>query len=315
MLKYLQIILFSLLGGLFVACNSENPSGSGINIDIDAIADSAAAAGSVQESTLSREVMSEIMSSIPSPLEMAILIKHSNADFSPEILNQPNRVKNYEEEIAQAVNLGIFGADLGYTNLYGQNTTSISYLKAVKQLADKLRIGKFFNFNMLRDLAENKDNLDALINMSQSSFSDIDNYLKENDRSAVSSALLMGGWIEALYLASHVAHANSEAQALLLESIGEQKLVLEKLLMLANSFENDEFKDLQEGFEDLNKAYANVSISYETIEVEGDGGIIFDEDGLPMVSAPQERSIVAIVPEDLDKIEESIKKLRTKLTK
>ena len=66
--------------------------------------------------------------SIPSPIQMALLIKESNIPFSEELLNKIDKSKNYTTEHQHALNLGIYGTDLGYASINEQNGISLKYL-------------------------------------------------------------------------------------------------------------------------------------------------------------------------------------------
>src|SRR5690606_37115825 len=58
--------------------------------------------------------LQKIFFSIPSPVEMAALIKEKGYRFDLSMLNKTENVDRYTGETRQAVNLGIYGADLSY---------------------------------------------------------------------------------------------------------------------------------------------------------------------------------------------------------
>ena len=61
------------------------------------------------------------------------------------MLNSSDNLSKYNSNYQKALNLGIYGTDLGYTNIYEQNQDGIKYLSSIKSLAEGLNIGQFFD--------------------------------------------------------------------------------------------------------------------------------------------------------------------------
>ena len=139
-------------------------------------------------------------------------------------------------DFKQALNLGIYGCDLGYLNMYEKTGSIISSMQAIKKLADQLRIGHFFDFNTIKRLATNNENIDSLMYISVSSFNNMDEYLRDNNRSDISSLLVTGMWIEGMYLACQVVKENANDQ--LRERIGDSKIVLSDLLLILKNYKS-----------------------------------------------------------------------------
>ena len=92
--------------------------------------------------TIDEEVINSILQQIPSPLEISVLLKESGTKYSSSLLNTPDNLSKYNSNYKKALNLGVFGTDLGYTNIYQQNQDGIKYLSSIKSLADGLNIGR-----------------------------------------------------------------------------------------------------------------------------------------------------------------------------
>ena len=63
--------------------------------------------------------------SIPSPFETANLLKESGAGFDANIINSPDNASNYTSDFYKALNLGVYGADLGYITIYNNNSNEL----------------------------------------------------------------------------------------------------------------------------------------------------------------------------------------------
>jgi hypothetical protein len=103
-------------------------------------------------------------------------------------------------------------------------------------------------------------------------YSSADTYLKENGRGNTATLIIMGGWVEALYIATNiVVYEGDIAGNEIVKRIAEQKYSLNNLIELVKSYPGD--KELQTYLEplyDLQKSYDKVEISYTPGEVVTD---------------------------------------------
>lgn len=252
---------------------------------------------------LSEEIIGDVIQNISSPVEMANLIKSTGVDFSQQILNNPENISKYSTSYKRALNLGVFSADLGYINSYDKSNIVVSYLLAVKNLADGIRVGQFFDFEALKRMATNSSNLDSLMQMSVSSFNQMDSYLRNQNRSNVSALIITGAWIEGLYIASNVIDKTNNDE--LISRLGEQKEIVDILYIILKNYEqNSNFESLIGYIGELKELYKGVKITREVVEpktIEQDGMLIVVQD---------EVSHVDISHDVLGKIIEKIKEIR-----
>lgn len=252
---------------------------------------------------LSEEVIGDVIQNISSPVEMATLIKSTGVAFSQKILNNPDNLDKYSTSYKRALNLGVFAADLGYINTFDKNSIVISYLLAVKNLAEGIKVGQFFDFTALKRLATNSNNLDSLMEISVSSFNKMDSYLREQNRSNVSSLIVAGTWIEGLYISGSVIEETNNQD--LINRIAEQKDIVNILLIILENYNNDaNFAELSTYLQDLKDLYTGVKITTEFGEpkrMEVDGSLIIVQD---------EISHIEVSPEQITAIISQIKKIR-----
>lgn len=291
-----KLLIFIFLGTLFFSCKNRSREdltvpGSEMN------------RGNLK---ISAQAMEEITQNISSPIEMAALIKDLGFPFSTNYLSKINEEDRYTTSFAMALKLGILGADLGYLNVNQKTGSSISYLSAINKLADGLKVSRFFDFATLKRLATGNSGLDSLIFLSVHSFNQMDDHLRDTNRSNLSALMITGVWIEGMYLATQVVKETRDE--LLKEYIGEQKTVLNNLLLILKNYQNDEqFSKLITQFEDIKKEFENVLISFEINEPKA-----VEQDGMLMI-VQQENSIVDISDEVLDNIIHIIVKVRNDL--
>ena len=135
--------------------------------------------------SIDEEVIGSILDQIPSPLEISVLLEKSGIKYNADLLNSPDNLPRYNSNYKMALNLGIYGTDLGYTNIYGQNQSGIKYLASIKSLANQLNIGQFFDIETIGRLATNSKNLDSLLLITTQNFNTINHYLQQQYRRRV----------------------------------------------------------------------------------------------------------------------------------
>ncbi len=293
-----------LLAGLFVVCLSACGTGNK-NEDqafVDAL-DNADLDGQV----ISGEV-NDILHRIPSPLEISVLLKESGKKYNSEFLNAPENLSRYNTNYKRALNLGIYGTDLGYTNIYEQSQDGIQYMSTIKDLANELNIGQFFQTETIGRLVSNSNNLDSLILITTQNFNSINQYLQSQNRSHLSVLFLTGGWLEALHITCEVAKANPD-NAQLQETIGSQKIILDNIVQLLSFFKDSDrnMAGLLADLEPLRQSYDKVTITttYKPSTFEVVDGV--------MVVKDNSSSTVEITQADIDSIRSTTQKIRTKI--
>ena len=240
---------------------------------------------------ISEEVIADIIQQVPSPLEISYLLKDAGTQYDFNMLNPPSNVSNYNSNFDKALNLGIYGTDLGYANIYEENQDALLYLNSIKGLANDLSIGQCFNFETIARLATNSKNLDSLLLITTQNFNDINSYLQENQRSNLSVLILTGGWLEALHITCQVAEKNPQNEKLI-EKIGEQKIILDNIKQLLEFYTKDPYiADLHEKILALEKAFSEIKITYTYAEptmVEVNGMLVSQSNSTTTISITSE---------------------------
>lgn len=291
MIKKLMLLLCAIV--LLAACGQR--SSDNLEVDMDNV--------EVGELQISSETMDDIIQNIASPIEVAALINSLNIPFSTSYLADPENLSSNTTSFEMAYSLGALSADLGYLNMYEKTGTSVNYLASINRLADALQIGQFFDFATIKELATSSSNLDSLLFISINSFNNMDDYLRETERSNLSALMIAGVWMEGLYLATQVAgeYPNEDLKTM----IGEQKLILNDLLLVLNNYANEQaIVDYITDLEVIKSIYDEVKISYEVGEPQ-----TIEKDGMLMV-IQSETSHVMMSEETLRKIIDTTEQVR-----
>lgn len=298
-LRFLSIttIVLLLFSSAFLSSCKEN-EGKKLNLP-DSIANG-------ESQVIHNETMKQLVSNTSTPIELASMLKENEIPFSSSYIAKINNTDQIVSANKSAINLGILGADLGYLNLYDKTSSVMSHLTDIKTLADNINIGHFFDFNKISRLAKESNNLDSLIFISVSSFNNMDDYLRENDQTSLSSLMITGIWLESTYLITQVYDKYPSDK--LAEKIGEQKILLNDLVIVLNNYKNnEEFAELSRDFLELQRVYNKVEI---TETYENSEPVI--EDGM-MKIVQNSKSIVNINNRQIKEINQQISSIRDKI--
>ncbi len=246
----------------------------------------------------------EIFYTIPSPMEMASLLKKTGTGYETSLLNDIKNVVKYTSSKRQALNLGIYGADLSYASIFNQNQEAIIYLSCAKQLSDKLGVTNAFNNETMDRIESNIENRDSLLDIISDSFYTLDAYLKENDRQNISAMVITGGWVEGLYLATRVAAQVDDVPEELLRRIADQKYSLNDLIELVEGYQSSGgLDDILADLKSLQAIYNSVEITTEDATVTTD-----ESTGMTIIGGA---STYSLTDEQLEEITIRVQEIRT----
>lgn len=255
---------------------------------------------------ISQAVIDNMIGNIASPIETAAVIKGLNIGFNKDLIAKTDYADNFNTNFHKALGLGMYGCDLGYLNMYGKTSLVIDYISTIRNLADGIQVGQFFDFSTLKRLATNNENIDSLVLISQQSMTRIDNYLRENNRSNLSIVIVAGVWIEGLYITSIVAQDSGHKR--MREAVGEQKEIINLLMPLLKHYQKDpNMAKLIKSFDEIKVLYNDVKITSEVGEPTA-----IEENGVLVIKSNDIQTI-EISDETLAKVIEKVKEIRIKL--
>jgi hypothetical protein len=294
MYKNLYFTLFALLlGGTFFITSCA--SGEGGETPEEVTVDDS----NTEEQDARDDKVKKIIYSIPSPVEMASLLQKSGVEFDGSILNPTDNANKYSTAKAQALNLGIYGADLRYTSMFEQDQQSLYYVATAKKLSGELGVEDALDDNVYQRLNDNRDDRDSLLSIVSDSYRMLNRYLRENAREEISALVITGGWVEGLYIAcKHYSEENEQ----LAKRIAEQKYVLSDLMGLLSTYEDKEIlSDVIADMADLDSAFDSVELNKGKTETST------GENGIMVIGGESSYSITA---EDVAAISAKIESIR-----
>jgi len=256
MIKYYKInikilLILVIISQLVISCNNNSEEETSNKIDSTILKDP------------SIVKINNRLFSIPSPFQVAILVKDNKVPFNKDLLNPVQNQNNYSTTFKQALNLGVYGADLSYLNIYEQLPDAAGYFAIVKVLSKELGILTTMDEKTLKRLEDNSNNRDSLMQILSTIYRDADVYLFNNNRNEVGLLILAGGWIESLYIMTQTLSKYNNQE--IINRIGDQKYPLDNLIELNRPYYgkiSDEFDAFLEELVDLAAIFDGVSVEY-----------------------------------------------------
>lgn len=240
---------------------------------------------------------------VPTPNELFEVIKETNIKFDASVLNDINNLSKYDKQKSQALNFGVYSADLAFIANNEIGTEALKYFKTIRQLSGALNVENAFDGTVFKRIEENasKENTDSLLILSNETYYNAFSYLEDNGRGKTLAYIVLGGWIESMSILTQLGEYGKGS--VFVEKIGDQKLTLENVMGLLMTIQNDEeVEDVLSELIDLEAAF----LSLEQKE-EGDATTTQQEDGKFLFSGGTK---IIVSKEDFDKIKRLIGELR-----
>ncbi len=188
-----------------------------------------------------QEELRKIIASIPIPFEIMNKVAGSGLPYKKEMLNPDGNVSKYNTAEGQAVNIGVYGADMAYMIAFERLGESGAYLKSVRMLADAVVIPTVFNEATMNKYQMESDKQDSVQKMMHTSYTRIDSTLQSNERFGLAALVVTGGWVESLYLTTQQLNgeAKTETNKLLFDMLEEQQKHTDDVISMLAMFPND----------------------------------------------------------------------------
>jgi len=245
--------------------------------------------------------------SLPSPYQLTMMVKNADVKFNESLMNPVGNNSKYTSQFQKCVNLGVYGADLAYLNIYEQMPLVMNVFSVAKVLANDLDLLATFNSELVSRVEKNIDNNDSLLYIMTNTYRDIDIYLKESHRQKEGALILAGGWVEAMYILTQLAVDTKNQE--LIQHVGESKQPLDNLVKILTPYYsgNKEIKELLDALKDLTNDFEGVeqSYTYKVPEIDAEN----------KVTVIKSVSKVVVKDADLQSIAKKIKNIRTFLVK
>jgi len=258
--KFMSLILCLVI----LACNNENKEPNNQeNNDVDT---TQVVNVEIDEINTNLILDTNINYQVPTPNELFSIIKDLEVTFDASLLNSTENDDKYTNGLLQALNFGIYSADLAFSASFGASNEALKYFGIVRDYGDKLKVSNAFDqtvFNRIENNIEN-NNIDSLFTISNETYFSAYSYLEENDRGATLSLIISGGWIEGLYIMTNLEKYNEGSE--LSYRISDQRFTYENLLGFMAKYNDDDLvSDMMSELAELEEVFLSFEQSEEEV--------------------------------------------------
>ena len=183
--------------------------------------------------------MREIYYGLLTPVEVCNIFERLGLHYNDTIILATENHDLYMSSYKAAMNLGVYGVDMGYMKLFGVNRQTVSYFNTIKTLSERLNMPDTFLSDAIRSLDADMSNADTLTGLMNDAYQKIDNHLRLEGSEGTLGLMLMGGWMEAMYLATQLAYDPANPDPQVVGKIAEQKYSLISLLSFMKNYYDD----------------------------------------------------------------------------
>ena len=175
---------------------------------------------------------------MPTPNELFGLVKQMAGEGHKRMLNPASNVDRYVTLKGRAVNFGVYATDLVYASSFKLNVEVARYYLTTKKLADALGINSAFTDADFVRLESNLTRGDSLEVISNDAYQRAYEKMQSEKMGPVLTMVLAGGWLESMHLVIRQIEAFGKNEQLMVR-VGEQKVTLEHLISMMESFKDD----------------------------------------------------------------------------
>jgi hypothetical protein len=195
---------------------------------------------SADEQTMEQiKTAEKVFNALPTPLEVAQLIKEAGAKFDATLLNPVENKSNYTTSKSMALNLGIYVCDLSFASMYDETSLLVNFMEAAEDMATGLGIIDAIDETTIEKLEQNINNRDVIMEIVSETFLNSQAYLEDDEQHAVAATIIAGGFMEGLYISTHMVDMKNFKGNKLVGTIADQKMSVDDLIRLLETYNDN----------------------------------------------------------------------------
>ncbi|MCC7302949.1 MAG: hypothetical protein IT233_09930 [Bacteroidia bacterium] len=230
--------------------------------------------------------MDLISVNFPSPSALGKKMSNAGISYNKGLFTSSS--KSYSTKPEQAFGMGVLGAALGYACAFNNPQDALEYLGAVGRLAEQVGVASAFDQDFNKQLISSLGKTDTQDVMIDHAYKKAERHMRSNERMQLAGLMVLGGWVEGLYLATEMLHSKKDdpkAKGLYME-VWNYVSAYQHVRKLLDEYKgNADYKTFNEAFTESESVLKNMA--YNT----------------------------TFGPKDLDTLRETVLKLRGKVVK
>jgi hypothetical protein len=176
---------------------------------------------------------------VRSSTDITAIFSRLGIPYEKAALNPTSNNDLYTSNAKASMNLGIYGVDFGYIKMLGTGQQMIDYILTIKDMSSKLGIPDKYLVDPIKKIESDMSSPDTIMRLVNKSYSDIENHLRKEGRESTAGLMLMGGWVEAMYLTTQLLYNAEKPDTEVVQKIAQQKYTLTSLLSFMKNYYDD----------------------------------------------------------------------------
>lgn len=181
----------------------------------------------------------EIFYGILTPVEICSIFNRLNVPYNNATLNPVSNRDVYLSNSKASLNTGIYGVDFGYLKIFGIGQEMIDYMVTIREMSNKLGIPDQFLTEPIKKMQSDMAEPDTIMMLMNDAFNKMENHLRTGGRESTAGLMVLGGWVEAMYIATQLVYDPAKPDPEVIQKIAEQKYTLTTLLSFLKNYYDD----------------------------------------------------------------------------
>lgn len=247
----------------------------------------------------------EIYYGILTPVEICTIFNRLGVPHNNDILNPISNRDQYLSSSKASISTGVYGVDFGYLKIFGVGQEMIDYMVTIREMSNKLGIPDKYLTEPIKRVENDTSEPDTILVLMNDAYTKIEAHLREGGRESTAGLMVMGGWVEAMYIATQLVYNPEKPDPEVIQKIAAQKYTLTTLLSFLKNYYDD---PVVVYYSKKLKYLKNYFDSFDIYFRKGD--LEIDLDKQVFRSTGSEMNVTV---ETLNKIRDYISKLRTEM--
>lgn len=181
----------------------------------------------------------EIFYGILTPVEMSTMFNRLGITYNNAALNPVSNRDQYLSSSKASINTGVYGVDFGYLKVFGIGQQMIDYMITIGEMSNKLGIPDNYLTEPIEKVESDIADPDTILVLMGEAFTKMESHLRQGGRESTAGLIVMGGWVEAMFIATQVVYDPENLDTEVIQRIAQQKYTLTTLLSFLKNYYDD----------------------------------------------------------------------------
>lgn len=181
----------------------------------------------------------EIFYGILTPVEMSTMFNRLGIPYNNAALNPISNRDQYLSSSKASINTGVYGVDFGYLKVFGIGQQMIDYMVTIREMSNKLGIPDSYLTEPIKKVESDLADPDTILYLMGDAFTKMESHLRQGGRESTAGLMVMGGWVEAMFIATQLVYNPDKPDSEVVQKIAQQKYTLTTLLSFLKNYYDD----------------------------------------------------------------------------